>query len=109
MSVERLSPWQWREEILTAVTPPRSVDTVPLEQARGRVLAAAVRSPEQVPALPIAAMDGFAVRRADLTAPGTTVLPVAAELPARPGEVPDLAVARPTLEDVYLRMIGEPA
>ncbi|GAB3364998.1 ABC transporter ATP-binding protein [Modestobacter lapidis] len=24
-----------------------------------------------------------------------------------PGEVPDLAVARPTLEDVYLRMIGE--
>jgi ABC-2 type transport system ATP-binding protein len=23
------------------------------------------------------------------------------------GEVPDLAVARPTLEDVYLRMIGE--
>ena len=63
---------------------------MPLEQARGRVLAAAVRSPAQVPALPIAAMDGFAVRRADLTAPGTTVLPVAAELPARPGEVPDL-------------------
>ena len=32
------------------------------------------------------------------------------ELAARfPGEVPDLAVARPTLEDVYLRMIGEPA
>jgi ABC-2 type transport system ATP-binding protein len=29
------------------------------------------------------------------------------ELAARfPGEVPDLAVARPTLEDVYLRMIG---
>ncbi|MGY1837974.1 MULTISPECIES: ABC transporter ATP-binding protein [unclassified Modestobacter] len=33
-----------------------------------------------------------------------------AELAARfPGEVPDLAVARPTLEDVYLKMIGEPA
>ena len=32
------------------------------------------------------------------------------ELAARfPGEVPDLAVARPTLEDVYLQMIGEPA
>ena len=30
------------------------------------------------------------------------------ELAARfPGEVPDLAVTRPTLEDVYLRMIGE--
>ena len=24
-----------------------------------------------------------------------------------PGEVPDLAVSRPTLEDVYLRMIGD--
>ena len=32
------------------------------------------------------------------------------QLAARfPGEVPDLAVGRPTLEDVYLRMIGEPA
>ena len=31
------------------------------------------------------------------------------ELAARfPGEVPDLAVNRPTLEDVYLRMIGRP-
>ena len=90
MSAERLSPWQWREEILAAVAPPRRAERVPLEQARGRVLTAAVRSPEQVPALPIAAMDGFAVRRADLTVPGTTVLPVAAELPARPGEVPDL-------------------
>jgi ABC-2 type transport system ATP-binding protein len=41
-----------------------------------------------------------------------TVTPTAlvAELAARfPGEVPDLAVARPTLEDVYLRMIGEAA
>ena len=90
MSSERLSHWQWREEILAAVTPPGRAERVPLEQARGQVLAAAVRSPAQVPALPIAAMDGFAVRRADLTAPGTTVLPVAAELPARPSEVPDL-------------------
>jgi ABC-2 type transport system ATP-binding protein len=26
-----------------------------------------------------------------------------------PGEIPDLVVARPTLEDVYLRMIGQPS
>ena len=33
-----------------------------------------------------------------------------AELAARlPGEVPDLSVTRPTLEDVYLQMIGQPA
>lgn len=90
MSAERLSPWQWREEILAASTPPRRAERMPLERACGRVLAAEVRSPEQVPALPIAAMDGFAVRRADLTAPGATTLPVVVELPARPGEVPDL-------------------
>jgi ABC-2 type transport system ATP-binding protein len=32
------------------------------------------------------------------------------ELAARfPGEVPDLAVSRPTLEDTYLKLIGDPA
>ncbi|WP_369139657.1 ABC transporter ATP-binding protein [Modestobacter versicolor] len=47
------------------------------------------------------------VRRAAETATPTAFV---AQLAARfPGEVPDLAVARPTLEDVYLKMIGEPA
>ena len=45
------------------------------------------------------------VRRSEATATPTALV---RELTARfPGEVPDLAVARPTLEDVYLRMIGE--
>jgi ABC-2 type transport system ATP-binding protein len=45
------------------------------------------------------------VRRTAETATPTAFV---RELAARfPGEVPDLAVARPTLEDVYLRMIGE--
>jgi ABC-2 type transport system ATP-binding protein len=44
-------------------------------------------------------------RRREATATPTALL---RELTARfPGEVPDLSVARPTLEDVYLRMIGE--
>jgi len=44
------------------------------------------------------------------TAETATPTAFVAELAARfPGEVPDLAVARPTLEDVYLRMIGDPA
>jgi ABC-2 type transport system ATP-binding protein len=44
------------------------------------------------------------------TAETDTPTAFVAELAARfPGEVPDLAVARPTLEDVYLRMIGDPA
>jgi ABC-2 type transport system ATP-binding protein len=47
------------------------------------------------------------VRRTAETATPTAFV---AELARRfPGEVPDLAVARPTLEDVYLTMIGEPA
>jgi ABC-2 type transport system ATP-binding protein len=46
------------------------------------------------------------VRRTAETATPTAFV---AELAGRfAGEVPDLAVARPTLEDVYLRMIGEP-
>ena len=45
-----------------------------------------------------------------LTSATTTPTAFVRDLSARfAGEVPDLAVARPTLEDVYLRMIGEPA
>jgi ABC-2 type transport system ATP-binding protein len=44
-------------------------------------------------------------RRTEVTPTPTAFV---GELAARfPGEVPDLAVRRPTLEDVYLRMIGE--
>src|SRR5699024_3629818 len=53
----------------------------------GRVLASAVRSPEDVPAVAVSAMDGFAVRRADLRAHAPTRLPVAMDLPARLGAV----------------------
>ncbi len=45
------------------------------------------------------------VRRTEATATPTALV---AELTARfDGEIPDLAVARPTLEDVYLQMIGD--
>jgi ABC-2 type transport system ATP-binding protein len=43
-------------------------------------------------------------RTAETATPTAFVRDLAARLP---GEVPDLAVNRPTLEDVYLRMIGE--
>ncbi|AXK44427.1 molybdopterin molybdotransferase MoeA [Brachybacterium saurashtrense] len=87
MSTRRPTPVQWREELLAAISLDRSAERLPLEKARGMVLAAPVRSPEALPPVPLAAMDGFAVRRAELTAPGTTTLPVLAELPARPGAV----------------------
>lgn len=90
MSDHRLSPRKWRELLLREITLPLETEHVPVQQARGRYLSAAVQSPESMPALPIAAMDGFAVRRTDLKAPGSTTLPVSSEIPARPGRVPAL-------------------
>lgn len=90
MGEHRGDPWQWRDEIVQAHralrdgTPRTSL--VPLAEAAGRVLAVPLTSPEELPAQDLSAMDGFAVRRAELTAPGTTVLPVVADLPARPGQ-----------------------
>jgi ABC-2 type transport system ATP-binding protein len=77
--------------------------------ARGRLAEVAVPSVlggrETAPAVVRWTEDG--VRR---TAETSTPTRFVQELAARfPGEVPDLAVARPTLEDVYLRMIGEPS
>src|SRR3954465_1161842 len=76
--------------------------------ARGRLAEVAVPSVlggrETAPAVVSWTEEG--VRRTETT---TTPTALVRELAARfPGEVPDLAVARPTLEDVYLRMIGEP-
>jgi ABC-2 type transport system ATP-binding protein len=77
--------------------------------ARGRLAEVAVPSVlggrESAPAVVRWTEDG--VRRTTSTSTPTAFV---RELAARfPGEVPDLAVARPTLEDVYLRMIGEPS
>jgi ABC-2 type transport system ATP-binding protein len=77
--------------------------------ARGRLVEVAVPAElggrGQAPAVVSWSEDG--VRRVAETATPTAFV---RELAGRfPGEVPDLAVARPTLEDVYLRMIGEPA
>jgi len=75
--------------------------------ARGRVLEVAVPGElggrGTAPAVVAWTEDGR--RRTAETATPTAFV---AELAARfPGEVPDLAVNRPTLEDVYLRMIGD--
>jgi ABC-2 type transport system ATP-binding protein len=77
--------------------------------ARGRLVEVAVPSAlggrETAPA--VVSWTEAGVRRTEATdAPTAFVQRLATRFP---GEVPDLAVARPTLEDVYLRMIGEPA
>jgi ABC-2 type transport system ATP-binding protein len=75
--------------------------------ARGRLVEVAVPSAlggrETAPAVVSWTEEG--VRRTEATAAPTAFVQ---QLATRfPGEVPDLAVARPTLEDVYLRMIEE--
>ncbi|WP_422116811.1 molybdopterin molybdotransferase MoeA [Brachybacterium sp. UNK5269] len=90
MSAASLDPCRWRDLLQREISLPEAVTRVPVLEAEGAVLGGEVRSPEDVPAVPIAAMDGFAVRRGDL-AVGTTVLPVSAEIAARPGEVGRLA------------------
>src|SRR4051795_586086 len=77
--------------------------------ARGRLVEVAVPSAlggrETAPA--VVSWSEGGVRRSEATSAPTAFL---RELAGRfPGEIPELAVARPTLEDVYLKMIGEPS
>ena len=61
-------------------------ESLPIDDALGRVTATAVRSPVDLPLFRNSQMDGFAVRSADL--PGT--LPVVGEVSARPSDPPAL-------------------
>jgi molybdopterin molybdotransferase len=70
------------------VTPIRSVEKVALRSALDRVLAADIVSPISVPAHDNSAMDGYALRGADLRADGATTLKVVATIYAgRPSDV----------------------
>jgi ABC-2 type transport system ATP-binding protein len=77
--------------------------------ARGRLVEVAVPSTlggrETAPAV-VSWTEGGTRRTQDTATPTAFVQELAGRFA---GEVPDLAVARPTLEDVYLRMIGESA
>lgn len=59
--------------------------TVPVDEARGLVLAEAVLAPEELPSFDNSAMDGYAVRAADVAGASEATpvrLPVAADIPA---------------------------
>ena len=75
--------------------------------ARGRLTQVAVPAllgdRETAPAV-VSWTEGGTRHTAETATPTAFVQELATRFP---GEVPDLAVARPTLEDVYLRMIGE--
>jgi molybdopterin molybdotransferase len=73
------------ERVLAAVEPLRRVETVRLADATGRTLAASVDSRVDLPGFDNSAMDGYAVRRADVAAAADdapVVLDVIADLPA---------------------------
>ncbi|SNQ49924.1 Molybdopterin molybdenumtransferase 2 [Frankia canadensis] len=75
------------ERILAAVTPTRARRAA-LHEAHGCVLAADVRATVALPSFDNAAMDGYAVRAADVagaTEQEPVTLPVAADIPAGPG------------------------
>jgi molybdopterin molybdotransferase len=74
-----------RARMLAAVAPLATTERVPLAEALGRVLAAAVVAEVDVPSADNAAMDGFALRWADLEAAGGA-LPLVGRVAA--GDVP---------------------
>ena len=84
---ELLSVEQYLDELLELVHPDQRVEDVPLRASTGRVLASAATSPLNMPVFDNSAMDGYAVRFADL-----------AHLPARlrvVGDVPAGSSADP--------------
>ena len=84
-----------RTRLLESAHPISATEVVDLAQACGRVLAQAIVSPIDVPAFANSAMDGYAVRRADLPRSGGR-LPVVLRIAAgdRPSELPEGAAAR---------------
>jgi molybdopterin molybdotransferase len=74
---------------VAALVAPTPVLTLPVMDCVGLVLGADVVSPVALPPFDNSAMDGYAVRAADVTGP--TVLPVAADIPAGRVDVVPLA------------------
>lgn len=84
---------QVRATIATLATPVQGVERVAVRSALDRILAADLISPVDVPAHDNSAMDGYAVRSAELAASGPTVLRIAGT--ARAG-VPFTGTAAPS-------------
>ncbi len=77
-----LKPYEEALELLLShARPVAEQESLPLHQALGRVLAEPVRAPIDVPGWDNSAMDGYAVRLADLPAEGTR-LQVSQRIPA---------------------------
>ena len=76
-----LSFEQALEKLLAAAQPVEEIRSLPISAAAGRILAVSQQSTVAVPPLDNSAMDGYAVRVADITAAGVC-LPVSQRIPA---------------------------
>jgi molybdopterin molybdotransferase len=84
---------------MALATPPSIIEHLPLMAARGRVLAAPAVAPAPMPAFDNSAMDGYAVRTADLTGEAPHALTLAGRVAAGDGwaeadKAPDGTVLR---------------
>ena len=70
-----------RRQLLESAPPPTAIESCPLAEAWGRVLAADIASPFDVPGFDNSAMDGYALRAIDVAAAGTK-LRVSQRIPA---------------------------
>ncbi|MGH8965291.1 MAG: gephyrin-like molybdotransferase Glp, partial [Actinomycetes bacterium] len=80
--------------VVAALLPAMPAEHVPVGRALGRVLAADVVAGVSLPSFDNSAMDGYAVRSADVaaaTAAAPVELPVAGDIPAGTTDVPALA------------------
>jgi molybdopterin molybdotransferase len=73
--------------LLSAASPVIGSEFIPTLEASGRVLAADVVSPLDVPPMNTSSMDGYAIRAADVTTHGNRRLPVSQRIPA--GHAPE--------------------
>jgi molybdopterin molybdotransferase len=76
--------------IAERIAPVTQTERVSLRSARGRVIAADLKAPVDLPPFDNSAVDGYAVRHADLKADGDTTLKVAGRLTA--GRRPDAPI-----------------
>jgi molybdopterin molybdotransferase len=77
--------------IARRLAPVAGEEIVPLGEADGRVLAGPILAPLDLPPFDNSAVDGYAVRRADLAVVGDTVLPVSGRVAA--GQQPEAATS----------------
>jgi len=92
--------------IAARVTAVQEVETVDLRHADGRILANGIAAPLPLPPFTNSAVDGYAVRRADLSADAEQTLPVegriqagaSAQAPVRPGHAVRIFTGAPMPE-----------